>query len=554
MGSKSPLKITAGMIREAQKAVITRGQLKYLPPQRRLAGRTLPRIPNEIYLEIFDYIQPSESFSGTECKAMLICLTSVCHYFRTICLPRRLRNLTITASQKNHVDFIDGFRKYPFPVYNVPPYVLALSFKEWIPPSQPDAWVYEALLQKHTNALCGFRNLRELSLHRVPISREFFDNIGLQFSLEDVSITSCVFGPFHDSDTMNPEPPITPWTKLEFCDNQGYEPYLGHLATYAASPGLSMLSSTSWDVVHAIISGCDDSRIESLSTPLIPNQDPDHLPSPGPVLCVARLKFLRDFFVRNPALEVLELNQMSHLDSLPITHRFGLPSDALPRLKNLKCPSFFLEELVQGRPIERVDIPGRLEVGLLGRHQRWADVLAALKTSSMPIQWLSLNDEVLAEAHCLSSLTHLRSLTLYSSYPILSDGRRAETIHPTVRTVNLYAADFGRDRQRGSLVPYDLRRERQRVLALVMPSRFPQATIVSFHKQIEWRKGGYTWIPVVVNRDQVKNDLIKAAERWSSSEAWVGEGLKWDDGGCVRQLFREDEMTPVLHRLFADQD
>lgn len=371
----------------------------------------ISHIPNEIYLMIFEHIYPSsEGLTEKEYKAVLTSSIPVCHLFRAICLPRRLYHLTIKASQPRHIDFLDAFGKYPFTLRYLPAHVQSLMLTRWIPSSSEDAWVYTTVFERYVHSLHHFRHLSILCLDRVHVSRALFDTAEYLHLLQDVTITNCTFGPFHDIDTPDEmDPPLTPWTRLVFCDNRGYTAYLDNLAILAASPSLTAFATTQWDVCHAILARPVHFQLYNLQTP-----------SPS----INAFAFLRDVLVRTPTVQTLVFPSAPDYHGLPAADvpRFNLPSDALPRLRTLQCPSFYVEEFLEGRPVESVNIAALTGVDASADPPRYlfdqdstpkTDILAALKKSTVPIRVLGVVADVFTQGHSVDHLSQLETLTMY---------------------------------------------------------------------------------------------------------------------------------------------
>jgi hypothetical protein len=64
---------------------------------RLVPGRPGPPIPDELLLEILDYIAPGPSFSPGECDVINAVLSQTCRLFASVAIPRRFRDLHFPA-------------------------------------------------------------------------------------------------------------------------------------------------------------------------------------------------------------------------------------------------------------------------------------------------------------------------------------------------------------------------------------------------------------------------------------------------------------------------
>ncbi|KAI0321424.1 hypothetical protein OF83DRAFT_1168476 [Amylostereum chailletii] len=525
--------------RNAQEAL---SKLKYLPPLRQAKGKALAYIPTEIYLEILEYMLPTNEISEEESKAALDNLILVCHLFRALCLPHRLRRLKIVSTQKNHVNFIDGIIKYPYPMFSLRQYVRALTFSQWTSTSNDDnAWVYTQLLSKYALALDSFNNLSTLELDFVPITKEFWDSVAYVPVLENVSITRCSF-----EDASGPLPedaPIKPWTSLVFHGNLEYTKYTDSLAALASSKHLATLKTDCWTSAQAILSRTPEfPALISLSIPIPPTPT-----------------FLKEFLSRTPSIESLGFpvhGDYRHRQDIPQLH---LPAEALRKLTSLQCPSFFLDRFLPGRPIVSLDviytpyttfgISVRDTEYILETHAILARVGTSLRTLTIPLSAI-----VRPGLPSLTWLDNLNALTLYveafgpSEDQLLMTAQFQMQInaHPSVHTVAMLPNPFSRETFDGhSIVNWALNKQEAWINSFLSPA-FPNATF-SFRHSIEWRRqANGVRIPVVLNKGSVKTSLTALAQKPPRHVPIVR-----DHSDCLRSLFREEELTGPLRVLLG---
>ncbi|TFY83092.1 hypothetical protein EWM64_g932 [Hericium alpestre] len=536
--------------REAQSALKRWPILTSSTPQRRDGYRTLPNIPTEIYYEIFDHFQLNMSVSGQEYKRLLSTLIPVCRLFRALLLPRRLRSLTLSSTQKNLVKFATTTFSYPEPEDNLFAFVQQLYITDWIPrrpittnldpfeqdddelPDSPtEIWVYKGILQKISHSFMRFANVQVLTLNSVPIEHSFFTMMSCMISLHMVNICDSWFSR-NESRSSGDHKPKTPWTRFIFCNNHGYSSYLPALASLAASPSLAVFRTLDWDVTEALLSRPEPfTGLTEIS-----------------LACVG-YSFLRNFLESTPTIRSLTitLTRNPHLLDADEAH-LRLPPSALPNLNILRCPSFLAGDLVVGRSVDHLNIRGIIEAENGAVHQDeylWLDtsLTALCQRSSVPIRDLSVTAYALVNildeeaddglADSMAQLKELTRLTLYvaEDEDIMLAGlyqfmlHANKPVHPTIRTVR-FRYEWKQ--------PVNLAREHD-LIARRFARAFPRATMFSLSMNTEWHLRGQEWAPVVLDRDRMKMTLLRFAERGT-------QGVRdWE--GCLKGLFGERELT-----------
>ncbi|THH16061.1 hypothetical protein EW146_g4512 [Bondarzewia mesenterica] len=450
-----------------------------LAPQRRSVSTSLPHIPNEIYLEIFDYLIPSEALSFEDYKATLSTLSLVCRFFRSVCLPRRLVFIDRKGSQKTHVDFCHAITKPPRLAVRLLDYVRYLGFSDWMPPSEESAWVTRTVLEKYTTVLGKFMLVR----------------VSFSTTLHDISITNCTFGSYDSKrDRSFRKRPHVPWTRLIFSANRDYAPYLASIARLVASPHLVSFNGGEWDVAQALLSLPVGFQLKHLAVPF----------------GSADTTFLSNVLSRIPTIEVLAFPSSIRISDFEPAPRLNIPADALPNLHALQCTWRYVEQLVTGRPVRCIDVtalcchdfsvipPTFFYNRNIGPSP---DMLKALTHSTASIRYLTVPAVVFTQNSPIDHLAELEQLTLYCpwgfsrSFMRLLLMRDDKPVHPTVRSVTVYIHAFAPSDPYGAWIPvYDLIKER-RLIRGFFAKAFPGATTIAFRKQIEWRKGalGSLW-------------------------------------------------------------
>lgn len=119
---------------------------------------------------------------------------------------------------------------------------------------------------------------------------------------------------------------------------------------------------------------------------------------------------------------------------------------------------------------------------------------------------------------------------------LMHDG---DPVHPTVRTVSIcYKKLASNEPYSLFATSYNLVLER-RLIRKFFARAFPNAMIISFCKQIEWRRSGRSWMPVIVCPESVKQSLVRMSE----------EKILYpvrDYAGCLGGLFEKEELTHNL--------
>lgn len=532
-------------------------------------------IPNEIYLIIFDHLVPLETCATATYLKTLSNLIEVCRFFRSVCLPRRIDCLSCRGSQKNHVDFCRAITEPPFIAKKLLEHVRHLNFHDWMPRSEESAWVNQAILKKYVTVIGDFIRVRSLQLDRVTISKAFFREVVNMFSLRDVVIANCTFEAY-DSEKDAPfrKKPIVPWTSIVFDSNSNYEPYLPTLAKLTASRHLMSFTTRHWDVAQAVLSFPVDFQLIHLSVPF---GSPD-------------TTFLRTFLSHTPSIQRLCFPTSIDLHNFRSVPKLNLPPNALPNLYQIQCPSYYLGEFVTGRPVSIVDVSAFIgfedpETPLFDQDcVPTVDAVSTLARSTASVRFLAISADMFAcfdYKAVFEPIAQLDELLLYIwwdvnievSFPTVTLKilvsltlsiamirwcfvlLRAQTlggylmhdnepVHHTVRTVSICFRTLA-PKEPYSLfaTSYNLVLERH-LIRNFFAEAFPNAITISFRKQIEWRRIGRLWIPVVVLPEFVKQSLVSMSKEETTP-------LVRDHAGCLEGLFEKEELTRDLRILLG---
>ncbi|TFY60342.1 hypothetical protein EVG20_g7455 [Dentipellis fragilis] len=531
-------------------------------PQRLDGHRPLRHIPLDVYLETFDYFQVGESFSERECKIILSNIIPVCRLFRAICLPRRLRSLTLSSQQKGLIKFTRT--KFHEPQVNLCVYVRALRIADWLPESPglsesdidseyedeivqniQNAWVYRGIMSRLCETLPRFQNVTELIIDHAMLGLSVFIHIPLMDSLCSVDIAHCVFDdPLTDRAyrLIYHMTPRTPWRKLRFVENTGYEKALHALATMASTSALESFTTTEWYVARAFLTH-EKKALVNLKTLDIPCDEPD---------------VIGKFLAVTPTITTLAITGLPEFTVGVQTH-LQLPPSALPNLHTLNCNSVLLEELVSGRPVSNIEVFTTNCGAPIPNALSTTDILSTLSRSSAQIKNLGIEDTAPSLSDEELNLGYFAQLERLTWYPSIHEHDLTEMIkskrlpangviwHPTVPTVNIVCEYYLQE----ALVPvYDLQAQHD-LLCPFFASLFPGATTITTTPGIEWRKymlgspSVPVWKPVVIARDDVRSHILADPDAYT---------LKKDYEGCLKGLFEEDELDPLLKSVLGIED
>ncbi|KAA1472651.1 hypothetical protein DENSPDRAFT_838986 [Dentipellis sp. KUC8613] len=538
-------------------------RLRSAVPRRQDGHKPLRHIPLDVYLEIFDYFQVGESFSERECKIIFSNSIPVCRLFRAICLPRRLRSLTLSSQQKGLIKFTHT--KFHEPETDLCEYVRTLRIVDWRPESpelsesdidsenedeivqtNPNTWVYRGIMSRLCETLPRFQNVTELIIDYAMLSPSIFVHIPLMNNLYSVDIAYCKFDdPLTDRARrliyhMTPQ---TPWRKLRFVANTGCEKALHALATMASTSALESLTTMEWSVAHAFLTQKKNALV-GLTMLDIPCDHPD---------------VVGKFLAMTPTITTLTLTGLPIFTERSQAH-LQLPPSALPNLHTLKCNYLLLEELVSGRPVSSVQVFTTIfgtPVGTLDASSTM-DILSVVGRSSAQIKLLGIEETtspLTGAGLNLKDFTHLEQFTFYVSVhkDILTKmikstqlpATDADVWHPTVPIMNIV---FDHYLQSAVMPLYDLQIDHD--LCLFLASLFPGATTITTTPGIEWRKhmrespSAPVWKPVIIARDIVRSHVRSWADAF-----WVMR----DYEGCLEALFEEHELDvdPLLRSVLG---
>ncbi|KII85691.1 hypothetical protein PLICRDRAFT_325686 [Plicaturopsis crispa FD-325 SS-3] len=172
--------------------------IKWTTPLRRAGIHVLPNIPNEIYFEIFDYLEPSEDISAAEYKATMCKLALVCRFFSAMCLPRAFKSLIYDGEFKgnskdepSHAPFSRALLKGTKQAGTLAPFVKKCTFRNWSNDSKLLKEVFDAFTSLHLRAITRFDNLETLHFSHVMMQPIHFKAISMIKRLKHLTLTRC---------------------------------------------------------------------------------------------------------------------------------------------------------------------------------------------------------------------------------------------------------------------------------------------------------------------------------------------------------------------------
>lgn len=487
--------------------------LTWSSPIRRAGCTTLSPIPNEIYLRIFDYIQPAETFNYTR---VLSDLALVCRFFCFTILPRIYKKLELvgsahTDSTPNYSAFCRAVVKDAEPARTLAKHVRECAFRGWTCSDDHLTWSYNAFLGLYCNALGMMSGIETVHLHSTPISRTMLRTIRGLKRLKVLSIFSCTF----QNDVT--EKDIAKLSSLRLVEFR-LSMLLEHAGTLKA---------------RALMKAIDLSNLQSIQTDMwdLVSRLVDEM---GTIpLCFLDIFFLQDWALfqkilkKTPFLSFLKILHLTDLSF--INSDLKIDSSLIPTLQNLTCPPDLVSTFVPGRPITVLKILTSRQVVMRGL--QLADIKLMTKSSVM-IHELSISATAYFTFSVWEHLPALKKLELYRTNKFLLEDvdlvlrtfadQPADPKHPPgIREVT-----FSVSPSVPHLNFFNLPCQHE-IISTVMAGRFPELEKVLISKYIEWRRSdGDGWSPsIAITHSTLLAGKIK-----------TGEFTYFDHGGCIERL------------------
>ena len=135
--------------------------------------KKLPLIPNDVYFEIFDHIQPSDEIAVAEHKHILSNLTLVCRFFCAVLLPQIFKSLKFSGHPHKKSD-TPGYASFCRALIRgkEPAHVKECTFSQWTTCEDHLESVFNGFLGLYNQAITWMLNLELLVLSCTPISKK----------------------------------------------------------------------------------------------------------------------------------------------------------------------------------------------------------------------------------------------------------------------------------------------------------------------------------------------------------------------------------------------
>ncbi|KAF7970138.1 hypothetical protein HWV62_9257 [Athelia sp. TMB] len=309
--------------------------------------RQLPIVSNEIYLAIFDHLEPSKDSDSTELaeyKATMSSLALVCRFFCAESLPRIFNRMEFSGLK--HGTTTPSYSTFcrqlvagePTACY-LGQHVKVCALTDWMMAADSSQWAFVHFLKLYVKAIPRLTNLKVLHFHQIPLELNILSSLKDLKQLETLSISLCEFG---TSFKASPQPSVSLSIKhFDFFDSREdliFEP----LSQLVSSPSLQILRTDNWAFSKSIMRQPVQFYIKVMHTPLdvadITTWEQFLEATPSITeLCVARLVYPHSYI---------------QMPSPLLAQRKNL----LPSLNILKGPTCLITELVPGRPLTDVQI------------------------------------------------------------------------------------------------------------------------------------------------------------------------------------------------------
>ena len=349
-------------------------------PDRRSGNRVLPLVANEIYITIFDFLEPPESPAdmepgeSKECKATFSNLALVCRFFCAECLPRVFRSMEFSGRRHrkeapSYSKFCRGLVAGDGPASYLGTHVRECTITQWMQAREKGKWVFANFLKLYVKSIPYLIHLKTLRLHSTPLDLNFIVALSSLEKLTSLSLVDCEFL----SMTKNYPTIFTPLTLTQFellHNRDGDDDYdkesalVANLSDLVSSKSLRSLRTNSHAFLDRFLNQDISFGIETLAFTLFASQAPK----------------LQDFLERTPSISKIQIENMEFGVRSP-SPLLDLSPSALPILKELECPTPYLAEwLVPGRPLHSIIIRDPIMGGNFAAPQR---ALSYLKCSTV---------------------------------------------------------------------------------------------------------------------------------------------------------------------------
>lgn len=144
-------------------------------PERRDGTRCLSLIPNEIYMMIFEELQPLlYGYTINEHKRTIASLCLVCSFFRAICQPRMFHHLTFkgnasTTIAKRQANWRASLAVRDARCVALSSHIKSCAYQEWMADLDQE-WIYTGLLQKNLQSASFLQSLKSVTLRQCTVT------------------------------------------------------------------------------------------------------------------------------------------------------------------------------------------------------------------------------------------------------------------------------------------------------------------------------------------------------------------------------------------------
>jgi len=313
----------------------------YVAPGRFAGTKELPLIPNEVYFDIFDYIEPSDLMSVSEYKRILSNLTLVCRFFCAVLLPRIFKSLTFSGRPHRKSDtpgypsFCRALIRGKEPACSLALHVRECTFSQWDCYANRLQRVFNGFLRIYHPPIARMLNLESLVLSCMSVSKKLIQAMSKLTRLKALVMYNCYVN--KDICKLSSLKLVT----LEFHGDW----YIRELLELI-SPALRVFRTGEWDFARDFMTGTAQCHIEELEISLVED-----------------VIVLRQFLERTPSIRKLKISHIYSAHATPL----GLSPSSLPRLHSIDCPSSLILDFVCSRPLRRIALSGTHYIGRFWR-------------------------------------------------------------------------------------------------------------------------------------------------------------------------------------------
>ncbi|KAF8804915.1 hypothetical protein BYT27DRAFT_7169820 [Phlegmacium glaucopus] len=453
---------------------------KWTSPVRR--GNLSP-IPNEVYIEIFNYLRPPDSKPWIDpvYRRDFSRIALVCRFFCSVMLPWIFESIEFAGKNPNgslslnHAPFCRSIIHGSGSAQTMATYVKRCSFSDWILDQNdtPSSWCNKEFQTLYSRALALMPNVEELKLTRIYINKHLLKSIMELKCLTSLSLDRCLVRKAKDIRKLS----TLRLKYLRLFGSPGPSRILVDDDTLLISQSLCldsllMVHTNCWSFVTRIAE--QDCHLLLRELDIVEAHD---------------VRLLPKIFQKTPALKKLRI-------SSAVTSQQEIQFDnVLPVLDELCCPLFLLRSLVPGRPISSIEIAA---ISLTEK----IDIQSVLKKSTCRIRSLCVpirNYKIIPFWQGFSDLESLRLEFAATQFPCpLTEESLKKCLsyisnwphYPPIQELHLDLV-FGR------MDPFFDLELQNKIISTTISPRFPHLRCVSISDYLVWNKvyGDDVWKP-----------------------------------------------------------